>query len=215
MKISALLCTAFLAMLLASCDPKEYPPKELGPFNRIYSNGPVTITFVQGVENQVISTSMMDSYYSVSVGQLTINGLGSITIAINDLKSLYCQSCDIESSGPIVMDTLNFYIHAGSLKLSDLTVTNILQLNAINTGTYKLSGSAPFVNVNLINMASYKAYGLVTDSTYISTTSIADAEVNTTQVLNAFINSIGSVNYKGDPSIVRVTATGLGRVVKK
>jgi hypothetical protein len=214
MRIHALfpLC---LLLVLASCDPKEYPPKALGYFDKISSNGPVTFTLVQGAENQVISTSMMDSYYGVSGGQLSINGLGSMTIAIKNLKLLYCQSCTIKGSGPLVADTLNFYMHAGTLKLSDLTVNNVLQVVAINTGSVKLSGTAPFVNMNIVNLVSYEAYGLVTDSTYVNTSSIVTAEVNTTKVLNAFVSSIGDVNYKGDPPIVRATITGMGRLVKK
>jgi hypothetical protein len=90
-----------------------------------------------------------------------------------------------------------------------------LGLNALNLGTYKFSGFASFFNFSTVNLATVEAYDLVTDSTYVNTTSIGNAEVHATQVLNVFINSIGGVNYKGDPPIVRATITGSGRLVKK
>ena len=113
------------------------------------------------------------------------------------------------------MDTLNLYVHAGSVTLNDLQINKILQLNALNTGTYKLSGTATFLNLSIVNATLFKGYGLITDSTYINTTNAFDAEVYATQVLNAFISSSGNVNYKGNPPIVRVTATGSGKAVKK
>lgn len=101
------------------------------------------------------------------------------------------------------------------MTLKDIYVNNILQINAINTGKYKLSGFASFVNLTTMNLVSYEAYNLVTDSTYINTTSILDAELHTTQVVNAFINSMGSVNFKGNPPVVRATITGQGKMVRK
>jgi hypothetical protein len=206
----------FLMFGLVSCDPKEYPPKALGHFTTISSNGLVTFTLVQGVENAVLSTSMMDSYYSVSGGQLSINGIGTMTIAVSSQKLLLsCQSCSVKGSGPLVVDTLAFYMHAGDLKLTDLQINSRMDINAINTGTYKVAGQAAFVNLSTINAVTYKGYDLITDSTYINTASIFDMEVNTTYVVNAFINSIGNVNYRGNPPIVRATITGSGKMVKK
>jgi hypothetical protein len=101
------------------------------------------------------------------------------------------------------------------VELFNIQVNNYLGLNALNLGTYKFSGYASFFNFTSVNLATVKAYNLVTDSTYINTTSIGDAEVNATQVLNVFINSIGGVNYKGNPPVVRATITGMGRLVKK
>lgn len=210
---TSLLGILFLSLF--SCDVEETPAKQLGPFNKISSNGPVTFTFVQGAENKVLTTSMMDNYYSVSNGQLNINGMGSMTIAIKNLYLLWCNSCSVENNGPLVVDTLNFYMHGGSMKFSDIHVNNILQINAINTGTYKLSGTAAFVNLSTINLVSYEAYNLITDSTYINTTSILDAELHTTHVVNAFINSMGSVNFKGNPPIVRASISGQGKMVRK
>jgi hypothetical protein len=205
-----------LLIIIPSCKVEESPAKELGPFKTISSNGYVTFKLVQGVANKVISTSIADASYNVSGGQLSVNAAGgSMTIAVNNLNLLWCNACSVENSGTLIMDTLNLYVHAGSVTLKDLQINKILQLNALNTGTYKLSGTAAFLNLSIVNATLFKGYGLITDSTYINTTNAFDAEVYATQVLNAFISSSGNVNYKGNPPIVRVTATGSGKAIKK
>lgn len=208
-----LFAIAFLTLF--ACDPKEFEPKEHGPFNQISSNGFVKFEFVQGAYNHIVSTSMMDNFYNVSGGVLSINGNGTMTIAVsNTINPLWCNGCNLESDGPLTMDTLNVYMHSGGMKMKNFHVNNILQINAVNLGTYKLSGSAAFLNLTTVNLASFEGYGFVTDSTYINTTSITDLEVHATQVLNVFINSIGGVKYKGNPPIVRASITGMGRLKK-
>ncbi|MDJ1497193.1 DUF2807 domain-containing protein [Cytophagaceae bacterium DM2B3-1] len=200
---------------LISCEVEEVPPKPLGSFTTITSNGFVTFNLVGGPVNKVISTSMSDAYYNVSNGNLFINGMGTITIAVRNLYLLSCNSCSVKSAESFTADTLNFSIHAGSLKLKDVIVTRYLGLNAINTGTYEISGRTPFLNLGLTNMVTFKGYSLITDSTYVNSTNVVDCEVYTKQVINAFVNSIGNVNYKGRPPIVRASYTGTGRLVAK
>ena len=65
-----------------------------------------------------------------------------------------------------------------------------------------------------MNATSVEAFDLVTDSTYVNSTNIFETDVNATQVINVFINSIGDVNYKGNPHVVRLTATGSGKLKK-
>lgn len=215
MSIKLQLCLASMLFVLASCDVEEQPAKALPAFRTISSNGGVKFRLVEGAENQVISTTLDDASYGVSSGTLSVNAAGgSMTIAVKNLYLLWCNACSVEGDG-LVADTLNFSIHAGSAELFNIHVNNYLGLTALNTGRYKFSGYASFFNFSAVNMASIEAYNLQTDSTYVNTTSIADAEVNATQVLNVFINSIGNVNYKGNPPVVRATITGMGKLVKK
>ena len=78
----------------------------------------------------------------------------------------------------------------------------------------QFSGTAAFFNVANVNATSVEAFDLVTDSTYVNSTNIFETDVNATQVINVFINSIGDVYYKGNPPIVRLTATGSGKLKK-
>ncbi|MBT1695930.1 DUF2807 domain-containing protein [Fulvivirgaceae bacterium PWU4] len=219
MKISAIFSLALIAataFLLIGCgDPKEFPPKALPPFNKISSNGLVTFNLVAGAENMVISTSIPESMYSAGGGQLNINGIGRMTIAVRDIKILSCNGCSVENDGPLVADTLNMYVHGGSVDLKDIQINGYLGLNAANSGTYKFSGTSNFFYVSNSNAAIVKAYGLVTDSTYVNSSAVFDTEVHATKVVNVFINSMGSVLYKGNPPIVRLTATGTGKLIRK
>lgn len=210
--IVALFSSVFF---LAACDIEEDPAKPLGPFNRIQSNGTITFKLVTGAENKVISTSLMESMYNTGGGVLSINGSGSMTIAIRDIKMLSCNACSVENPEPLVADTLNMNIHGGSAKLEGIQINGYLGLGAVNTGTYEFSGYAHFFNVSSINLVSIEAFNMITDSTYVNTTAALDTKVHATKCVNVFINSAGSVRYRGNPPIVRLTRTGSGELIKE
>jgi hypothetical protein len=205
-----------LILVLVSCgDPKEFAPKPLGPFNRISSNGLVTFNLVTGARNEVLSTNLNEAMYSVSSGVLQINGIGSMTIGVRNIYSLWCNACSIENRAELIADTLAMTVHGGSVDFNDIRINNYLELEALNTGDYSFSGTVPFFYVKNINLTSVRAFNLVTDSTYVVSTNATDTDVHATQVVNVFINSSGNVNYKGNPPIVRLTRTGTGQLVKK
>src|SRR6185503_3030594 len=124
---------------------------------------------------------------------------------IRNLKLLYCNSCSVENPSPLVADTLVMYVHAGGVDLHNIQIDYYLGLTALNTGTYKFSGTAAFFNLANVNATNVRAFDLVTDSTYVNSTNAFETDVNATQVLNVFINSSGDVYYKGNPPIVRLT----------
>jgi len=208
------LLLAFLVPLLFSCDPHEEPAKALPPFDLVSANGPMTFHLVTGATNQVISTSLLEQEYNVGGGTLQINGVGSMTIAVKDINQFFCNGCTIKNDGELVADTLNMTVHGGTVKLSDVTITGWLGINSVNLGSHKFSGSAGFFYVTTTNLSAIEAYDLVTDSVYVNSNSISEAKVNARQVVNVFINSIGSVRYKGNPPIVRLTKTGSGNLIK-
>ncbi|HEY0656533.1 MAG TPA: DUF2807 domain-containing protein [Chryseosolibacter sp.] len=215
MRLKLVLATVSLCALLFACEVEEEAAKELLPFRTISSNGMVKFRLIEGPENKVISTSIDEFQYNVSNGTLSVNAAGgSMTIAVRNLYQLWCNSCSVESDG-LVADTLNFYVHAGKVELFNIHVNNYLGISALNTGSYKFSGFASFFNFATVNLATVEAYDLLTDSTYVNTTSVGYAEVHATQVLNVFINSVGGVYYKGNPQVVRATITGTGKLIKK
>jgi len=201
---------------LYGCDPVEHPVKSMGPIRSISANGPVTFRLAQGAgQTLAVSTSMLDNMYNYSGGTLSVNGTGTMTLAVGGYIFITCNACKVESAEPVATDTLAMTIHGGSTELNDLTVSSYLQLNAQNSGKYELSGTVPFFYATGINLASIEAYDLYTDSTYVNTTCAIDTEVRASQVINVFILSSGNVNYKGNPPIVRRSGSGSGQLVKK
>jgi hypothetical protein len=210
------LVASACVLYLSGCEIEETPAKRLPSFDYIQSNGSVKFKLVTGVDNRVISTNIGESMYNVSGNTLTVNAAGgSMTVAVKDLNMLWCNACSVENTEPLVADTLNMSVHAGSVDLQDIHITGYLGLNAQNLGTYKFSGYSHFFTVSSINLVSIEAFNLVTDSTYVNSTSVVDTEVHATQVVNVFINSSGSVRYRGNPPIVRLTKTGSGRLIKE
>lgn len=209
------LLLGFLVFMLFSCDPHEEPAKALPPFDLISANGPVKFKLVSGATNQVISTSMVDQEYNVGGHTLQINGIGSMTIAVKDINQFFCNGCTIENDGELVADTLNMTVHGGHVDLNDLTITGWLGINSQNLGNHEFSGTANFFYVTTTNLSAIDAFSLVTDSVYVNSSSISDAKVNARQVVNVFINSMGSVRYRGNPPVVRLTRTGSGNLIKE
>ncbi len=208
------LCLSASIFFLAGC-AEENPAKPLGPFNQIHSNGTITFRLVTGAENRVISTTLMESMYNTGSGTLSINGSGSMTIAIKDIKMLSCNACTVENPEPLVADTLNMSIHGGSATLENIQINGYLGLNAVNTGTYEFSGYSHFFNVSSINLVSIEAFNMITDSTYVNSTAVSDTKVHATKCVNVFINSMGNVRYRGNPPIVRLSRTGTGELIKE
>lgn len=206
-----------IAMFFASCDdPEEHPAKELGSFDQIQSNGNIKFRLITGPENKVISTSLDDISYYVSNGVLHLNASGgTMTIAMRDIKLLWCNACTVENPEKLIADRLTLYVHAGGVELKDIEILEYLGLEAVNTGQYEFSGSAAFFNISTSNHAAIKAFDLVTDSTHVKTTSIPSVEVHATEVVNVIIMGAGDVCYKGDPPVVRLTRLGSGRLIKK
>jgi hypothetical protein len=209
--------TVILFSGLAGCDdPEEFTAKQLGPFSTIQSNGGVTFHLVSGVENKVISTSIGETQYNVSNGQLSVNAAGgSMTIAIKDLDLLWCNACTVDNTDLLVADTLNMYIHAGEVELRDIVINGQISLTAMNMGTYRFSGTANYFYVHNTNLTDVQAFDLVTDSTHVYSLNAIATDVHATQVLDVFISSAGDVIYKGDPPVIRLTQLGSGQLKKK
>jgi hypothetical protein len=61
---------------------------------------------------------MSDGMYSASNGVLSVNGIGTMTIAVGPSTFISCNACDVKSSGAIFTDTLAMSIHGGSAKFT-------------------------------------------------------------------------------------------------
>lgn len=205
----------FMLMFFCGCEePQEFAAKELLPFNSIRANGNATIYLVTGNENRVVSTSMADQLYGVGGKTLSINGGGSMTVAVKDLELLWCNACNVGSKDRLVADTLNMYIHAGDVDLYDIQINGRLSIQADNTGTYRFSGNANDFHIRTTNLATVEAFDLVTDSTHVYTQSITNMLVHATRVLDVSIGSSGGVVYKGDPAVIRSSGFGNGQLQK-
>jgi len=203
----------FVAVLFA-CDPHEDPAKPLPPFGNVWCNGPMSFKLVTGAANGVVSTSLLDQQYNVSGGTLSINGSGAMTLAVKDINSFWCNGCTIENDGALYADTLNMTVHGGHVDLNDLTISGWLGITSENLGSHEFTGTTNFFYVVTTNLSAIDAFQLVADSVYVDSNSISNAEVTATQVVNVFIRSLGSVKYKGNPPVVRLTKTGSGSLIK-
>ncbi len=213
MNLISRLSTIILSCSILSCNLEEEPAKELDPFDKIWCNGSVDINLIQGTTNEVVSTTLNDFSYDVSNDQLNIQaGSGSITIAIEDIESIWCQSCDITALETITLDDLSIYIHAGSLNALDLIISDTLDCEFDNMGIYTIKGSSPYVSFSMTNNAQLEAYDFIGDTVEVSVTS-KEAHVHATSLLTGSIHGHSDLIYKGNPDSVNVNTFGTGEAI--
>lgn len=195
-------------LILLSCE-KEDPAKTVADFMSIKANGNVDIRLESGSQNKVLTTTLNKSDYSSNGEVLTINATsGSITIAVKDLDSINCTSCDLKSTDYIEMDSLKLSITAGFMYLNSLNVKH-LDAKLHNSGTYHLFGSCRMSKIYLEDNAQFKGYNFVCDTTDIRNAD-EDSQVHTTKCLMSNCAGIGSVIYQGSPDSVYTTGSGSG-----
>lgn len=151
----------------------------------------------------VVDISNHDNYdnctYEVEVTlplleELSTNSAGSFRGTNKFSNSLIRLNAN--SAGGIVMN----------LEVEEL-ITNIG-----SAGSVDLKGSAVIHRADLKSAGSMHAYDLVTEETYIDVSSAGNAHIFVENYLDADISSVGSVYYKGNPTI-QYNVTSLGHLI--
>ena len=136
----------------------------------------------------------------------------TLELTMTDLEELSTSSAGtIVGRNKSETDEVIFNVSsAGSISL-EIEAEQIVS-NLSSAGSLELSGNAKTHHATISSVGSLISFGLVTESTFATLTSVGNAEVYTTQTLNVMITSLGSVFYKGNPIISQVI-TSLGIVV--
>ena len=88
-----------------------------------------------------------------------------------------------------------------------------LTAKAVTGGTIKISGKTENQNVEATTGGFYKALDLKSKQTIVLAASGAEAEVNTSEILDAKVRFGGSVYYQGNPEVLK-TKKVIGGTIK-
>jgi hypothetical protein len=234
MKTRALVIFSLIALLVVlSCNNDEVDNTVVGSGNRItevrsldpfhslelWTVGEVNLR--QGAKQEVsvtISDNLMQ-YVStrVSNGTLVIDVDGSNTytnfdltvdVWMTDLERLINYGAGtITGRNRFTVDTSSLLSRgAGNMTLE--VEADLLTSGLEGAGQMTLRGTAQTHQVEMVGTSTLRAFDLITENTTISTGSIGNAEIHVTQTLIVTISGLGSVYYKGRPTITQYITGG-------
>lgn len=137
-----------------------------------------------------------------------------IYITYNSLTSLRSAGASvIKSEDKIVSEVFSLEVPGAGVVELEVEV-NDLEVVLAGAGLVKLSGSARSQSVSLNGVGSLEAYELESDNCEVSVSGVGGAKVNVKENLNANVNGIGGIKYKGNPKVVNDRVSGIGTIRK-
>lgn len=148
--------------------------------------------------------------------EVKVSGM-SLTVSVW-MPLLEALTLDVDGIGSFVTDDSRFTVPEVDLVLAgvgnmdlDLQVQQLTS-NLTGVGNLTLSGSAQRHELTHEAVGAVHAFDFVTDTCALLSNSVGDIEVNVRDYLNATINNIGNVYYRGDPAI-DTTGAGPGLLI--
>ena len=216
---------------VSSSGPLERQTRVLADFDRISLNDNVSLILssdsVAPVVVEAGSHVIGGIKTSVSGGELTIgnantcNWLRSYSKPVNvyvSSKKLwqikYNSSGNISTPGTLKLDSLSVEIWGGCGTI-DLNLDLWKGNFSLNMGTadFRLHGLCSITTVYSGDYGLYDGRELRTGYTFITNSGTNDCYVYAVHAIEANIQSIGNIYYKGNPPSVKATVTGTGKLV--
>lgn len=178
------------------------------------SNGELQID----LRNHCYSTFQLKVFITLpQLDAVSIESTGNITLG--DFENVASFDVSVKSTGSVKGNGLLqvaglVVIESESTGKVDLElVCDELEVFMSSTGNVSLSGSCASQWVEMDGTGHYRCYGLDSDYCEVLSDGVGDAQLHVNEQLDVYINSVGSVYYKGDP-VVSVNDKGTGSLVK-
>lgn len=161
---------------------------------------------------QHIQTTVINGVLTVS-SDVDIDSVDlTLSLTMTDVSGLSLTGVgSLRSQSEIQVDELDLTLTGVGDITMQLAVTEVTT-TMTGVGTIELSGSAITHTSVLSGVGAIDAFPMTTDTTRMTISGVGDARVNAADMLYATINSVGSVYYKGNPTVVR-SGSGTGAVV--
>ncbi len=223
-----LLLMITLSFGLISCNYAKLQDDEsrdysITDFDRLYVKGNFTIYLVQSdsvgmsIEGFKESLATIDVQQSAGSNELRLVrdkfSLSSpqVTIRYKNLEELRIEGgANVTTEGYADLNDLNVRVEGGANLKLKLKV-NQLKLRGEGGVVYQLEGVAQKVESTLIGAAYIKASDFSTDTAIVRIEGVGIADLNVNKYLNATVEGMGAVSYKGDPEVDK-SIQGLGKI---
>jgi len=121
--------------------------------------------------------------YAPRFDAITLSGVGNV-----DAETLTTKELELECTG------------VGNIDLENVKA-DYIRASLTGVGDIRLEGSADEINFKLSGVGDIKAYKLEATKAKVKTTGVGSAKVSVSQDLYARANGVGSIYYKGNPSV--------------
>ncbi len=155
------------------------------------------------------------SPFSVQNLQLVLSGSGDVKAAL-EAKNVHIKvrgSGDVEVSG--IRGNLDIDVRgSGDVDAYGLQLENC-SLNVLGSGDVKLKGRTAQLTAKILGSGDLEAGGLSAVSVMVSNAGSGDMSVHAIDKLEATLAGSGDLGYTGNPAVLKVSASGSGKVYKK
>ena len=231
MKYSLWLALVFL--LMVSCELINYQKgngdvisekRPLENFTEIHFTGNYEIGLKHGGKEQVVivtDSNLMD-YIDTEVhnGVLVVDASKKIHsdhgikifvtyLELHKVKSIGASI--INTDGPLVSSRFELEMPGAGLIDMEVEVTD-LDIMLAGAGSVKLRGQAKNQVISLNGVGKLEAFDLESESCEVTVSGMGGVEINVKENLNARVNGVGSIRYKGNPAHVDDQVKGLGTI---
>jgi hypothetical protein len=216
-------------ILFSSCalatDPVEREYK-LAPFSSIYLEGPYKVMLIQGNSSRLVAEGDEPMLEELDVessgGRLSVRFSEkpwkmkdykiTLRIYFRELEELEIQgAAEVRNEPSIRAGNLKVVFEgAGDVEL-DLRVSKLIT-DIDGVGNFVMSGDAEYHKVDFSGVGSYDGHNLLSKNTLVESNGVGSVKVHASEKFIGRANGIGSVEYYGEPPMVEVEASGLGKI---
>lgn len=214
---SLLLCLATIAIAQTSLP--------ISGVNSVVIKGAMTVQLEKGTgELQIFgdAESLKTIDISIEDGVLQLSGakakfgmsttsVEKVVIKLPALESLKLSgAAEVTAEG---FDNESLFVNVSGAGSCELNINvPVVKLDVSGAAGIKMEGSAETVVINLSGAAGFEAEEYLVKNMTLILAGAAAAEVNVSEMLDVNISGVGSVEYKGEPKVLRKRISGAGVV---
>ena len=196
----ALACLACLAPAGAAESVRALPPfiavNAKGAFAMTVEAGKAQSVVVRGDDNFVaaVKTEVVDNELQITMPDKTYNGKGEPRIAIT-VPSL--SRVKVEGAGETIISKVN---------------SERLDIGYLGAGHLQASGKVKYLRLNAKGVGEVDTRALHAERIDVNFEGVGNVSVRASELLNAVVKGMGSLNYYGKPKTVNKSVSGIGSV---
>ena len=175
----------------------------------------VSVTVDDNIAEYITTTVRNGKLYIGTKPDMSLSNMNlTVNLTMTDLNELVASSAGsiIGKNRFEAQDIRLILSSAGNIWLE--LESDCIYSNLSSAGNLFLSGKAREHNIIVSSAGNLYAFDLMTETTKITLSSAGNAEVYVTQLLEATLSSIGSLYYKGHPTIYK-NLSSKGKVIDK
>ncbi len=185
----------------------------------VREGAPVSVTF-KGYEGEIkeIKTEVVNGVlrlYQEDGFSFDIDENVKAEIIVGSLSALTIDgAADVKTVGNIKANEFVLTVSgAGDVKIDEINVEKLTVEAAGAADVDIKKGNATYAQYNFSGAGDLKAFGLLSKDVSAAVAGAGDIKVSVSDALSASISGVGSIHYKGHPSNLSKSVSGIGSIV--